>query len=114
MATADPDLLRPVVLNLVRNAVQAMPEGGTLTVTTAPEAERTRIAIADTGPGIPAGEREQIFRPFYTTRTKGTGLGLTVARTLVTAMGGTLGVESEAGRGATFTVTLPAPSEGEP
>jgi signal transduction histidine kinase len=113
LARADPDLLRPVLLNLTRNAVQAMPAGGTLTVSARGERDRVRIAIADTGLGIPAAERDEIFRPFYTTRTKGTGLGLTVARTLVMAMDGTLGVESAEGRGATFTVTLPAPAEVE-
>jgi signal transduction histidine kinase len=106
-ATADPDLLRPVVLNLLRNALQAMPDGGTLTVGASAGAGGARITIADTGPGIPAAAREEIFRPFFTTRTKGTGLGLTVARELVTAMGGRLGLETEVGRGTTFLVELP-------
>ena len=110
-AVADPDLLRPVLLNLVRNAVQAMPEGGTLTAVARAKDGRTTLSIADTGVGVPATARDAIFRPFYTTRTKGTGLGLTIARTLVTAMGGTLALESGEGRGATFTVTLPAACE---
>lgn len=110
-ALADPDLLRPVLLNLVRNAVQAMPDGGTLTVAAADEGGRARIAVADTGHGIPAGAREEIFRPFFTTRTRGTGLGLSVARGLLVAMGGEVRVDSEVGRGATFTVVLPAGSE---
>jgi signal transduction histidine kinase len=110
-ACADPDLLRPVVLNLVRNAVQAMPEGGTLTVGACARQGGARVTIADTGPGIPEAARDDIFRPFFTTRTKGTGLGLTVARELLTAMGGRLGLESEVGRGTTFVVELPAVSE---
>ncbi len=110
-ALADPDLLRPVLLNLVRNAVQAMPDGGTLTVAAADEGGRARIAVADTGHGIPAGAREDIFRPFFTTRTRGTGLGLSVARGLLVAMGGEIRVDSEVGRGTTFTVVLPAGSE---
>jgi len=107
-ALADPDLLRPVLLNLIRNAVQAMPEGGTLAVVARGAGDGTRVAISDTGPGIPPQAREEIFRPFYTTRARGTGLGLTVARGLVTAMGGELSLASEVGRGATFTVALPA------
>jgi signal transduction histidine kinase len=107
VALADPDLLRSVLLNLIRNALQAMASGGTLGVSTGARDGRATIAIADTGPGIPAAAREEIFRPFHTTRTKGTGLGLTVARGLVTAMGGTLSLESEVGVGSTFTVTLP-------
>ena len=110
-ALADPDLLRPVLLNLIRNAVQAMPEGGTLTLTIGSADAAVRVAIADTGVGIPPAAREEIFRPFYTTRTRGTGLGLAVARGLVTAMGGSLSVESEVGRGTTFTVELPAAHE---
>ena len=110
-AVADPNLLRPVLLNLIRNAVQAMPGGGTLTMTIGAVDGTVRVAIADTGVGIPPAAREEIFRPFYTTRTRGTGLGLAVARGLVTAMGGSLSVESEVGRGTTFTVELPAAHE---
>ena len=106
-ALADPALLRPVLLNLIRNAVQAMSGGGTLRVSAAADGEAARVAIADTGPGIPAAAREEIFRPFYTTRARGTGLGLTVARGLVGAMGGRLLLDSEPGHGATFTVVLP-------
>ncbi|MFN8542703.1 MAG: ATP-binding protein [Candidatus Binatia bacterium] len=107
-ARADADLLRPVLLNLVRNAMQAMPDGGTLTVRVATEADGVTIEVRDTGPGIPAGEQEAIFRPFFTKRTRGTGLGLAVARELVKGMSGKLRVASEPGQGATFTVTLPA------
>jgi signal transduction histidine kinase len=111
-ALADPHLLRPVLLNLMRNAVQAMAEGGTLTVSAAVGEGRSRVAIADTGPGIAPAAQKEIFRPFFTTRARGTGLGLTVARGLVTAMGGQLTLESEVGRGATFTVALRAPTAG--
>ena len=107
-ALADPHLLRPVLLNLMRNAVQVMPGGGTLTVSVEGRGGRTRVGITDTGPGIAPAAREEIFRPFYTTRARGTGLGLTVARGLVTAMGGEIELESEVGRGATFVVALPA------
>jgi signal transduction histidine kinase len=108
-ALADPHLLRPVLLNLLRNAVQAMGNCGTLTVSASAPAGRARIAIGDTGPGIPPALQEDIFRPFYTTRARGTGLGLTVARGLVTAMGGELTLESEPGHGAVFTIALRTP-----
>ena len=110
-AVADQHLLRPVLLNLMRNAAQAMPGGGTLTIGVEAGADGTRLTIADTGPGIPAGAEADIFRPFFTTRAKGTGLGLAVVQELVVAMGGTLAVASEPGRGAAFTVVLPAAEE---
>jgi len=112
-AIADPHLLRPVLLNLMRNAAQAMPTGGTLTVGVERGVDGTRMSVADTGPGIPAGAEADIFRPFFTTRAKGTGLGLAVVQELVGAMGGTLAVASEPDRGATFTVVLPAAVEKE-
>jgi signal transduction histidine kinase len=113
MALADADLLRPVLLNLIRNAVQAMPDGGTLTVRAGVDAGLVRVTVADTGPGIASEDHEKVFRPFYTTRTQGTGLGLAVSRALVGAMGGRLSVESAPGRGAAFTVEVPgAAGEG--
>ncbi|TMA94151.1 MAG: hypothetical protein E6J70_17560, partial [Deltaproteobacteria bacterium] len=109
---ADPHLLRPVLLNLMRNAAQAMPTGGTLTVAVERGLDGTRVTVADTGPGISPGAEADIFRPFFTTRAKGTGLGLAVVQELVGAMGGTLAVASEPGRGAAFTVVLPAEEGG--
>jgi signal transduction histidine kinase len=108
-AEGDAGLLRPVVMNLVRNAVQAMPDGGTLQLALQREADgRVRLDVGDTGPGIAPGDEERIFRPFYTTRAKGTGLGLAVARELVEAMGGHIGVRSTPGAGSTFSVWLRA------
>jgi len=107
-AVGDAELVRPVLLNLIRNAVQAMPDGGTLTIQAEPAGDAVVLAVADTGPGIPAAEAERIFKPFFTTKTKGTGLGLTVARGLVTAMGGRLALGAAAGGGARFTLALPA------
>lgn len=111
LASADPNLLRPVLLNLIRNAIQAMPDGGTLTVAVGADGGAVEIVVRDTGAGIAPGEEELIFRPFYTTRAKGTGLGLAVVRELVGAMDGRLGVASEPGRGAAFTVTVPGVGE---
>lgn len=107
-AAADPDLLRPVLLNLIRNAVQAMGDGGTLQTRVVEAGAWVELVVADTGPGIARTDHETIFRPFYTTRSKGTGLGLAVARELVRAMAGELTVASEVGRGAAFTVRMPA------
>jgi signal transduction histidine kinase len=107
-ACGDAALLRPALLNLVRNAVQAMPTGGTLTVGVAREGDAVAITIADTGPGIADEVREDIFTPFFTTRAKGTGLGLSVVRELVTALGGVVQVERATGGGAAFTVRLAA------
>jgi two-component system sensor histidine kinase FlrB len=108
---ADPDLLRAVVLNLVRNAFQAMPGGGTLTVTVEAVGDDVWIAVGDSGPGVPVGLREEVFRPFFTTRAHGSGLGLTVARELVGGMGGTLVLAHGDGPGATFAIRLPAVPE---
>jgi len=107
-AVGDPDLLRPVLLNLIRNAVQAMPGGGTLAVEVATDGPAVRIAVADSGPGVPPALAEQIFRPFFTTKAKGTGLGLTVSRGLIAAMGGELALDAAVAGGARFTVSLPA------
>jgi len=107
-ARGDAALLRPALLNLVRNAVQAMPTGGTLNVRVAREGPEVAIAIADTGPGIADEVHDEIFTPFFTTRAKGTGLGLTVVRELVTALGGVVQVARATGGGAAFTVRLTA------
>jgi two-component system sensor histidine kinase FlrB len=104
----DAALLRPALLNLVRNAVQAMPTGGVLVTTVARDATHVAVTVADTGPGIPADAREAIFTPFFTTRVKGTGLGLTVVRELVRALGGTIDVRNGIDAGAAFTVRLAA------
>jgi len=107
-ARGDAALLRPALLNLVRNAVQAMPAGGTLTVRAVPAGETVAMTVVDTGPGVPDDVRESIFTPFFTTRAKGTGLGLTVVRELVKALGGEVTLTSTPGAGASFTVVLHA------
>lgn len=108
IACGDAALLRPALLNLVRNAVQAMPLGGVLTVEVSHAAPHVALSVADTGPGIPDDVRAAIFTPFFTTRAKGTGLGLTVVRELVGALGGTIEVANRSGAGAAFTVRLAA------
>ena len=106
----DPEQIQQAVSQLVRNAIQAMPEGGKLTVRLVDvEGEALKLSVSDTGKGIPAPIRERIFDPFFTTKDghAGTGLGLSIAHTVVLAHHGKLTVESEEGRGATFTVLLP-------
>jgi two-component system, NtrC family, sensor kinase len=101
--------IEQVLVNLVTNAIDAMPQGGRLTLTTAREGEAVHVAVADTGIGIPPDQLERIFMPFHTTKEvgKGTGLGLSVSYGIVKACGGTIVVESAVGRGSTFTVVLP-------
>jgi len=116
---ADPDQLVLVFLNLVRNAVRAMPDGGRLTVTTRvvseepPGAEETgrpgwiAVSVADTGVGIPRENLEKIFEPLFTTHPRGIGLGLALVKMLVEGHGGQVRVESSPGQGTVFTVILP-------
>lgn len=104
---ADPRLLRQALLNLVRNACEAMAGGGTLAVTAQERGEDVEIAVADTGPGIPAQDLPRIFEPFFTTKAEGTGLGLAIARQVALAHGGDIRCESAAGVGTTATLRLP-------
>ncbi len=109
----DPDQLRQVLWNLLANASQALGEagrGGTVRVSCEPQpGGGALLAIADDGPGIAPAERARIFTPFFTTKPRGTGLGLAVVQRIVDAHGGSVGVESGAGAGARFTVRLPGP-----
>ncbi len=99
-----------VFINLLQNALQAMPDGGTLTVRTRQTGRRAglsiEVAISDTGPGIDAEVREKLFVPFFTTKQGGTGLGLPICRRIVEAHGGELDVHSVKGQGSTFVVRL--------
>ena len=100
--------LKQVWLNLLQNALEALPSGGRASASCRREAGRVRVVIADDGPGIPAAVLARLGEPFYTTRAQGTGLGLHLSRQLVTRVGGSLRVESREGSGATVTVELPA------
>jgi signal transduction histidine kinase len=99
--------LRRVLLNLVQNALDAMPQGGILTVTGQGTTTHVQLQISDTGGGIPAQQLPKIFEPLYTTKPEGTGLGLFIAHEIVAAHGGAITVESVEGEGTTFTLTLP-------
>ncbi|MCC6750395.1 MAG: hypothetical protein IT371_22210 [Deltaproteobacteria bacterium] len=103
----DPLLLRQVLLNILVNAVQAMPDGGELVVHTSATGREVAVRITDSGPGIPSEDHERIFKPFVTTKPQGTGLGLAVCARIVNEMRGAITVESAPGRGATFVVRLP-------
>ncbi|MGZ7164231.1 MAG: ATP-binding protein, partial [Halobacteriota archaeon] len=89
------------------NAVQAMPNGGTLTISAATDDGSVMVSVHDTGVGIPDDIRDKLFTPLFTAKAKGTGLGLAVVKRIVDAHGGTITFESEEGKGTTFTVTLP-------
>jgi signal transduction histidine kinase len=108
----DQKQIQQVFLNLILNAIQAMQEGGTLTVrsyaATRDDHQWVGIDIADTGPGIPSQILEKIFTPFFTTKAQGTGLGLAICHKLITQQGGVIRVSSEDGRGTVFTIELPA------
>ncbi|MBI3854112.1 MAG: hypothetical protein HY293_00310 [Planctomycetes bacterium] len=113
MVRADPALLTMAVTNVVRNAAEVMPEGGTLRVRTSGVASALRswaaIEIEDSGPGIARGDAERIFQPFYTTKAKGTGLGLAIALRVLEAHGGDISVENLEPHGCRFTFLLPLP-----
>lgn len=106
---ADPNLLRQVLANLVRNAYEAMPEGGRLTLRLLPSAEgKVSLEVGDTGPGIKHEARAHLFEPFQTTKARGTGLGLALARRLVESQDGTLDLANDLGPGARFVLRLRA------
>lgn len=105
---ADPELLHRALSNLVLNAMDAMPEGGKLTVRTRALAGRVRIEVADTGSGLTKEECDRLFTPYYTTKRHGTGLGLAIVQSVVSDHHGSISVESEPGKGTTFRIDLPA------
>jgi two-component system sensor histidine kinase BaeS len=107
----DGDRVLQIVSNLLANAIQWAPAGGRVDLALASGDGVVTVTVADTGPGIAADERERIFRPFWSGHGGGTGLGLTIARELATALGGRLEVESEPGRGSRFALELPVDVE---
>jgi signal transduction histidine kinase len=114
-ARGDREMLRQVLLNIIGNGYQAMPDGGRLSVDVAAPNGAVTINIADTGVGMSAETRERLFEPFFTTKPRGVGLGLAVTRRIVEAHNGTIDVASEEGHGTRFTVVLPvisAPRSG--
>jgi two-component system NtrC family sensor kinase len=112
----DVSRIKQVFLNIINNAVYVMPDGGSLTIRTTATSRSVRVDFQDTGPGIAPEHRDRIFDPFFTTKPEvsGTGLGLSVSLGIVQSHGGTIEVESEVGKGTTFTVALPLRIDGEP
>jgi signal transduction histidine kinase len=106
--TVDPTLMRRVFTNLILNGIQAMPNGGRLTIKAVKTGDDVLISIKDTGVGIPGESLEKIWSPLHTTKAKGVGLGLPVCKRLVEAHDGNIIVESKVGEGSTFTVKLPS------
>jgi len=103
----DPLKMRRVLDNLIGNAVDAMPQGGTLTLSARAKDETVVIEVSDTGVGIPEEEMGNLFKPFYTTKSKGMGLGLAYIKRAVEAHGGTVNAESKVGEGTIFTIIIP-------
>ena len=111
---ADPDLLHRAFQNLVLNALDAMPAGGTLTLRTSDKNGNVRIEVADTGKGLTPEECSRLFTPYYTTKSQGTGLGLAIVQSVVSDHHGTISVTSDEGRGTTFRIDLPQRQAGRP
>lgn len=108
----DPGQMHQVFWNLIVNAVEAMPDGGTLDIAAVedPAAKTVTVGFKDSGRGIPLEDRAKLFQPMFTTKARRVGLGLVVVKNLTQANGGSVGMESETGRGSTFFVTLPSGS----
>jgi len=104
-----PSTLRRAVLNVVQNAIEAMPQGGTLTLECVRTGREVHLRVRDSGIGMPAEQMLRIFEPLYTTKPGGTGLGLYIVREILVAHEGRVTVESVEGQGTTFTFTFPAP-----
>lgn len=104
---ADPDLMHRALQNLVLNALDAMPSGGTLTMRTSEHESKVRIEVADTGKGLTPEECSRLFTPYYTTKVQGTGLGLAIIQSVISDHHGTISVSSEEGHGTTFRIELP-------
>jgi signal transduction histidine kinase len=110
MVSIDPRLIKQAILNLLLNALQAMPNGGELMLmasVTQSSTPQAQIDVIDTGPGIPADQTRKIFQAYYSTKKGGTGLGLAMARRIVEEHGGQIGVRSEPTKGSNFFIKLP-------
>jgi two-component system sensor histidine kinase HydH len=108
LVSLDREVFEQALLNLLLNAEQAMPEGGTLSLLSRLETEFVCLDVIDTGCGMTADQLDKVFRPFHTTKKNGTGLGLPTARKAILAHGGTIELQSEPNRGTKVTIRLPA------
>ena len=111
----DPQQMHQVLINLFKNALEAMPRGGEITITSRVKGANVEISITDTGEGMSPEVAGNIFQPYFTTKEKGTGLGLAICQSIIQEHGGVIAVDSTPGRGTTFTIRLPlqrgAPAE---
>ena len=105
--SVDPEKMKRVFVNLIENAIDAMPKCGTLTINSKKSDGNCEIALTDTGSGISEKVMESLWKPLQTTKSKGLGLGLAICKRVVDAHGGSVSVKSEVGKGTTFTVQLP-------
>jgi signal transduction histidine kinase len=103
----DPFLMQRALTNIIGNALQAMPDGGSLRITTKKNGRSASINVADTGTGIPLENIGKLFEPLFTTKSRGVGLGLAIVKSVIEAHGGTIAVESDVGRGSKFCIALP-------
>ena len=103
----DPAQIKQILVNLIKNAIQAMTRGGRLTLRTDSGTEGAVLTVADTGGGIPEEKINRIFEPFYTTKKKGSGLGLMIVQRIVREHGGRIELESRVNQGTTFRIWLP-------
>ena len=110
--SVDAELMHRAISNLVLNAMDAMPDGGTLTIAAARNGNNVRTTIADTGQGMTAEECERLFTPYYTTKQQGTGLGLAIVQSVIADHHGTIVVESNPGSGTAFVIDLPSADAG--
>ncbi len=113
--TADPSQLNQILINLVVNAIQALPDGGIITITTRPDSGGVHLVVEDTGIGMNSETLSKIFLPFFTTKDidEGTGLGLAVVHGIISSHGGTINVESRAGTGTKFNIYFPVEADNE-
>jgi signal transduction histidine kinase len=112
----DPKQVHRVLINLLKNAVEAMPTGGEIAITSRVKGTNAEISVSDTGAGIAPEVADNVFQPYFTTKEKGTGLGLAICQNIMAEHGGCLFADSTPGRGATFTIQLPlqeiSPADG--
>jgi signal transduction histidine kinase len=112
----DPKQVHQVLINLLKNALEAMPAGGEITITSRVKGANAEISVSDTGEGLAPEVAGNIFQPYFTTKAKGTGLGLAICQNIIQEHGGCLFADSAPGRGATFTIQLPleetSPADG--
>ena len=104
---ADMETVACALRHILDNSVQAMPEGGTVTIEASHDAARAFLTVTDSGPGLPDGDGEKVFEPFFTTKPRGVGLGLTIARKYLEQQGGAVTAQNAAPRGTKVTLSLP-------